>query len=341
MSTVFLSGATGFIAQHLVRDLIAKGYKVIGSVRSAEKGDLLTGYFPKNFEYTIVEDIESETAFDDVLQKNPEITAFFHTASPFHYGNDNIPERLLQPAINGTKNALASAKKYGSNLKNFIVTSSVAAVGSSFLVNPHLPMTTVINEESWTEISWEQASTNGFIGYSASKAFAEREVWKFVDEEKPSFAVSVVNPSFVFGPQAFDAEAAKTLGTSSELINSLLKAGPDAELPAIKGRWVDVRDVSKAHIVALENKDAAGKRIIVQNGKYNAGVVAQIMLKNFPELKDRLPKFDAPAAQEALSSAAFGQMDDSKSVDLLGFEKVSLEQCITDAIAQLLKVGKQ
>lgn len=39
--TVFVSGASGFIAQNIVKLLIEKGYNVIGTVRTAEKGENL------------------------------------------------------------------------------------------------------------------------------------------------------------------------------------------------------------------------------------------------------------------------------------------------------------
>lgn len=38
-TTVFVSGASGFIAQELIKQLIIKGYNVIGSVRSTTKGE--------------------------------------------------------------------------------------------------------------------------------------------------------------------------------------------------------------------------------------------------------------------------------------------------------------
>lgn len=38
-TTVFVSGATGFIALHIVNDLLKAGYTVIGSGRSQEKND--------------------------------------------------------------------------------------------------------------------------------------------------------------------------------------------------------------------------------------------------------------------------------------------------------------
>ena len=37
-TTVFVSGATGFIAQNIIKELLSKDYKVIGSVRSEKKG---------------------------------------------------------------------------------------------------------------------------------------------------------------------------------------------------------------------------------------------------------------------------------------------------------------
>ena len=35
---------------------------------------------------------------------------------------------------------------------------------------------------------------------SASKAFAEKAAWDFVEKEKPNFSLSTIQPSLVFGP---------------------------------------------------------------------------------------------------------------------------------------------
>ncbi len=50
--------------------------------------------------------------------------------------------------------------------------------------------------------------------------FAESNEWDFVNE-KPHFKLSTVNPSYVFGPQAFSSEVTDTLNTSAEIINSV------------------------------------------------------------------------------------------------------------------------
>ena len=106
-TSVFVSGASGYIAQELVKQLIQKNYKVVGTVRSNEKGDSLkenlkaAGLQSENFSYEIVKDIAVEGAFDEALKAHPEVTIFLHTASPFHFNVTDVEKELLLPAING------------------------------------------------------------------------------------------------------------------------------------------------------------------------------------------------------------------------------------------------
>ena len=86
MTTVIVSGATGFIAQHVVKLLLSKNYQVIGTVRSQSKGEGLLKLFnnPTNLKFEIVEDVGSEGAFDNVLKSHPEATIFtFSITFPF------------------------------------------------------------------------------------------------------------------------------------------------------------------------------------------------------------------------------------------------------------------
>jgi nucleoside-diphosphate-sugar epimerase len=38
------------------------------------------------------------------------------------------------------------------------------------------------------------------MGYRASKTFAEKAAWDFIEQEKPNFSISTINPPMVFGP---------------------------------------------------------------------------------------------------------------------------------------------
>lgn len=201
MTKVLVSGASGFIALHLIKQLLQKGYKVVGSARSLEKGERFARLLNnKNFSYEIAEDLATPGCFDNFVKNHPDATVFFHTASPLKY-SDNIEGDLLQPAITGTLEALRAVKKYGSNIGKVVYTSSIAALFSvADMENPNRTAT----PESWNETTWEEALKDPLSGYFASKAFAEKAAWKFMRDEKPHFSLITTHPGYVFGPQAFD-----------------------------------------------------------------------------------------------------------------------------------------
>ena len=141
---VLLSGASGFIAGHILKLLIDSGYTVVGTVRSEGKGEFLKKLYPKNFEYAIVEDISEPNAFDAVFQANPDFTYVLHTASPFTFNATSAEKDFLRPAVQGTLSILNSTKVYGLNVKKVVVTSSFAAVIS---LNPDEDSSVVYTED--------------------------------------------------------------------------------------------------------------------------------------------------------------------------------------------------
>lgn len=332
-SHVFVSGATGYIAQHIVKQLLSKGYGVVGSVRSAEKGASLEKLFnSKSFSYEVVKAIEEDGAFDEALKKHPEITAFLHTASPFYYNAKDIEKELLIPAISGTKNALSSIKRNAPQIKKVVVTSSYAAMSPKDPSDPK----TVVNEESWNPLTWEQTLSSPRLGYSGSKKFAEKAVWEFVQNEKPAFDVAVINPVFVFGPQAFDDNVKGTLNTSAEIINSILKLKQTDDVPDTKGGFIDVRDVATAHVIALEREDAKNQRFVLEESYFTAQEVLDIIHEKFPDFASKLPKGD-PGSNKALT---FAVIDNKKTRNFLGFKFYSLEESIVDTVKQILANNK-
>jgi nucleoside-diphosphate-sugar epimerase len=104
---------------------------------------------------------------------------------------------LLDPAIIGTTGILKSIKKNAPSVKRVVITSSFAA-----MVNPskgdwpgH-----EYSEEDFNPMTKEDALVNPMAGYRASKTFAEKAAWDFVEKEKPNFTLSTINPPLVFGP---------------------------------------------------------------------------------------------------------------------------------------------
>jgi NADPH-dependent methylglyoxal reductase len=335
-TTVFVSGANGFIAQHIVKQLIQKNYKVVGSVRSNEKGDQLVARFGDAFQYEIVSDIAKSDAFDEALKKHPEVTVFLHTASPFHFNATDVEKDLYVPAIEGTLNALKAVDKYGPQVKNVVVTSSFTAlIDLSREADPTLTYT----EESWNPTSREEGTQNAFLGYFVSKKLAEKAAWDYVEQTKPHYLFNTVNPPYVFGPQAFDADIKETLNTSSEVINLALKLKPDDEIPGQAGPFIDVRDVAKAHLVAFENKEAAHKRLVLASGRFVFQDVLDIIHKDFPEKAKakQLPVGNPGSSKEVIANAA--KLNFAETDRVLGFKYIDFETCVVDSVKQIFDAG--
>ncbi|RCK67829.1 putative NADPH-dependent methylglyoxal reductase GRP2 [Candida viswanathii] len=333
-TTVFVSGANGFIAQHIVQQLLAKGYKVIGSVRSEQKGkDLQQVVNSPDFKYVVVPDIGAPGAFDEALKENPEISVVLHTASPVFFTSDNVKRDILDPAVDGTKNVLAAIKKYGTNVKRVVYTSSTVSV---FPFGTDQTERKEFTEADFNPITQEQGEATAFGAYSAGKTFAEKAVWQFVKDEKPAFQVSFVLPLYVFGPQAYEVKDKSQLNFSAEIINSILKLNPEDEIPANTGYFVDVRDVARAHLVAFENDDAIEQRLLLTNERFSNELIAHIISSNFPETNS--PKGDVVKSEEQLQADPWTS-DTSKTEALLGFKYITLEDSVIDTVEQLLSVS--
>ncbi|CAH2354477.1 putative NADPH-dependent methylglyoxal reductase Grp2p [[Candida] railenensis] len=325
--TAFVSGATGFIAQHIVKQLLEKGYNVVGSVRSESKGEKVKKNFGSNFSYEIVEDLETEGAFDKALKKHPEVTVFLHTASPITFHAEDNEKDIILPAINGTVNVLKAIKSSAPQITKVIITSSGLTQING--VDPNSAP-----EDTWNSISYERAKQDTMSAYVGSKAFAEKAAVEFVEKEKPSFSVSSIHPVLVFGPQAYDSEAKGELNITNTFISGLLKlkASEGAELPKSDGRFIDVRDVAAAHLIAIE-KPTNGLRVQVRSGGYTNQTLLNILNKNFPEL-------DLIKGSPTENLVGDDSANHSKSREYLGMNYIGLEKSVVDTIKQYLEANK-
>ncbi|CCF56306.1 hypothetical protein KAFR_0A08720 [Kazachstania africana CBS 2517] len=336
--SVFISGATGFIAQHIVGQLLEQNYKVIGTARSQAKIDRLQEQFGNNPNFTmeIVEDIAKLDAFDAVIKKHAKDIKFvLHTASPFHFETTDFEKDLLIPAVNGTKGILESIKKYAADsVERVVITSSYAAI-IDFKIEDDT--NTVMTEANWNPDTWESCQANAVTAYCGSKKFAEQAAWEFLEANKDQvkFKLATVNPVYVFGPQNFDEDVTSKLNTSCEFVNQLVHAKADDPIPALCGGYIDVRDVAKAHILAMQKDELIGQRLLMTNGKFNFQDIADILNEDFPVLKGNIP-VGAPhtGAQHKQIGA---NVDNSKTKSLLGFKFRTLKETIADTAAQILK----
>ena len=329
MTQVFLTGANGFIGANIAKNLIEKGYKVIGTVRTAEKGDKLKRQLGENFTYEVVPSFIGEGAFDEALKKHPEVVAFLHSGSPVVLESEDPENDVLLPAIQGTQNALKAAQKYGPNIRKFVYTSSVAAMH-------HLSEAAHVTEKLWNPITYEAAKTEPNGLYQGSKTFAEKAAWEFIESEKPSFTFTTINPVYVLGPLAFDEDAETNSFTStSSIIPKILNTKKGEKLPEFIGSAVDIRDVAKLHIAAIENDNLAGKRLIACSAYWDIQILLEAIQKNFPEIARDMPEGNPGSSEEAKKT--YSTFDNSETTKLVGIEWIPVEKSFKDEIAQILR----
>lgn len=328
-SKVLITGATGFIATHIIDLLIKSGYEVIGTVRTDEKGENITNLFGKDqFKYEIVKDLgDAKQDYLNIFTKHPEIEVVIHTASPVFY-TDKIKELIVDPAVEGTRNILETIKEKGSKVHTFVYTSSIGAV---LTLIPGLAPEGDKDESSWNLTTWEYVKHHVLLSYMYAKAQAERLIWKF-DEEVPNVKVVSINPGYVFGPQVFNESVKSTLNSSNEVINTVLRDGE--KYTKTTGHWIDVRDVAKAHLYAIEKENTKSERLILLEGTFTEQSIIDIINKDFPQLKGKISTGVPGSDAEHWKGKPL--LKNEKTREILGFEFIPLEKSVKDTVQQLL-----
>ncbi len=245
-TVVCVTGASGFVGSRVVADLLEQGYRVRGTVRqpsNLEKYGFLMELPGAEERLTLHRgELLEKGCFDEALQG---CAYCIHTASPYVLDVDDPQTDLVDPAVQGTENVLQCALDAG--VEKVVVTSSMAAITDE----PE-------SERVLTEDDWNEKSSLDRNPYYFSKTEAERAAWRF-DEENDEISVVVINPFLIIGPSL-----TPSLNTSNELFVDLL----GGEYPGVLNlTWgmVDVRDVSKAHIRAMESDEASGRYICVDH----------------------------------------------------------------------------
>jgi len=218
MPKTLVTGGTGFIGSHLVREL-------------ARRGDRLRLLVRRDRDVSHLDGIEFERATGDVTDRNSVREAMEGIERVFHVaGRTSMRrrdrKRVFEVNVGGTRNVMEEALRAGA--VRAVFTSSAGAVG------PAKPGGTVDESEPFT------AGRLG-IAYINSKHEAEVAALRVAAKGLP---VVLVNPTFVLGPD-------DPTGTSNLLVRRLLLR----RLPAyLEGglNIVDVRDVARGHLLADE-----------------------------------------------------------------------------------------
>ncbi|MEL6818416.1 MAG: aldehyde reductase [Pseudomonadota bacterium] len=271
---VVLTGITGFIAKHIALQLLNAGYTVRGTLRSKNRANEVIEALKPHLTDGV--DIGEKLSFYEANltgdQGWAEVMAgadvLVHTASPFPIAQPKNEEELIRPAVDGTLRAMKAADEAG--IERVILTSSMAAVMNK-------PLTA--DRSAYDHTDWSDTSLDYVTPYDKSKTLAERAAWDFIEKEAPKMKLTTINPGLVVGP-SLDAH----FGSSLEVIERVLKASdpavPDVHIPS-----VDVRDVAKMHVAAIESKKSIGQRCLAVASEMSFPQLAKLLADKYPERK--------------------------------------------------------
>ena len=336
---MLVTGASGFIASHIVQQLQKAGYKVRGTVRSLkneEKVKPLRELCP-DAKYPL-ELVEADlTKSEGWVEAVTGCKYVMHVASPFPAANPVNEDELIKPAVDGTLYVMKACKE-AKCVKRVILTSSTVAVCDGFDAG-----------DQYTEEDWTDPNRPGLRAYNKSKTLAEKAAWDFVEDlaEEQKFELVVMNPSFVMGPVLCGS-----FTTSMEIPKRLLEKQMPM-LAHINFALVDVRDVAAAHIAGMTLPEAAGKRHILCSGNMWMKEMAECLVKEFKPQGYNIPTMVAPYAFLWLASfvdksvrlllptvGKVTKLNNQRMVSILGVTPRPMEETLIQMCYSMIETGK-
>jgi len=263
--TTLVTGATGFLGNHVARQLVSAGQSVRLLVRSTSNLALLEGLNAER----VVGDLQDMASLDRAMEG---VRRVYHVAADYRLWSRN-PNEIYESNVEGTRRLLEIAGQAG--VERVVYTSTVATI----VVPTHGPA--LPNEDT-------RATLSQMIGhYKRSKFLAELEAIKAAAAGVP---VVIVNPTAPVGPG--DWKPTPTGRIILDFLNGRMPAYVDTGL-----NLVPVEDCATGHLLAAE-RGRIGERYILgarnMTLKEILGALAAITGRSAPRV--RLPHAVALAA---------------------------------------------
>ena len=336
MKTVLVTGASGFVAKHLIGQLLVAGYRVRGTVRGQGKVPGIWEAFRalapgRDAGLELVEaDLLSDAGWSEAMAG---VDAVMHVAAAILAEEPKDASEVVRPAVEGTERVLKYAHAAG--VKRVIMTSSIATVGYGLA---HERGVRRYTEADFTSIETMRHSW----AYCIGKTLAERAAWDFA--RRNDMELTTIHPGAILGP-ATDRDTSISLG----LVTGLLDGSTPA-MARIGFAISDVRDVAAMHVAALEKPESIGERYLCTGPFMTFEQVADVLRHAYPDypvtakvIPDWIIRIisvlGGPTRQVINDVGNEKHFDGSKGEALLGRPYRSNEEAILSAAESGLRFG--
>jgi dihydroflavonol-4-reductase len=319
--TVLVTGATGFLGEHLCRVLVEQGHAVRGLARS--RSSLLAELGVELVRGDVLAGPELDRALTDV-------TACFHLAGAVSRDPDDA-QRMMRLHVDGTRRVLERMAAQGVPRMILASTSGTIAVSR--------------DEEVLDETAPYAEEIVAGWPYYASKIYQERLA--FEHGKRLGIEVVAVNPSLLLGPG--DRRLSST-GDVRKFMKRQLPVVPEGGI-----NFVDARDAATATANALE-RGVAGERYLLGGANWTMkeffarlGRVAKVapprlalpakwnrwgasLVEEIYRHRGKEPPFDRISVE---MSEHFWWIDSRKAESQLGFAQRDPQLTLVDTVAYL------
>ena len=277
---VFVTGGNGFLALHLIQQLLAQDYEVVTSVRQLDKQhevlETLSQQHVSNLSQLSF--VQADLTHDDNWENAFRgIDTIFSVASPVFVNGSISPEKTVNIATEGTQRIMRAAEAAG--VHRMIMTANFGAVGFS-----NLDQQRITTEQDWTKLDQP-----GLSLYERSKLVAEKQAWQFAHSDGHQLTLTSINAGAMLGP-ALNAHISGSFGLVKNLLNGNMNRVPNIDVAV-----VDVRDVAAMHLLAMQTPAAADQRFIaVADKEISLPQMAELIRTNRPHLAATLPTKQIP-----------------------------------------------
>lgn len=261
MDTICVVGVSGFVGSHVAAELLRRGYSVNGTLRDPSASG--NEWIFDNLAALAMPDAKL-TLHSAELSDKPSLHRAMSgcTGVVMCAGVEVQGPQTIELMVGAAENILENALELG--ITRAVFTSSTGST------NPPRAEPALKNElDHWSD-SDAQIAAGKFS--PAAKTLMDRAALSTMEESQGRLRVGVINPSLITGP-AFQTNPVASLITFKRIIRGERMA---ERIPNGSMSMIDVRDLAKLHVNALEQETASGRYFGVKQSWHWQDILAAL-----------------------------------------------------------------